>query len=135
MTSLFNLEIKRTLLRAKIHRATVTRARLDYEGSISIDTELMRLGDFVPFERVDIYNCQNGNRFSTYVIPGEKGEIGLNGAAARLVYPGDLVIIASYVEVPESLVKSNYQPKLVFVNERNEMVPLKNRPEPHLETF
>ena len=125
--------MKRSLLRAKIHRATVTRARLDYEGSISICTELMKLGDFVPFEKVDIYNCNNGNRFTTYVIPGEKGEIGLNGAAARLVYPGDLVIIAAYAEVDELDAKLGYQPKLVFVNSKNEAIELSQRPTPHLE--
>jgi aspartate 1-decarboxylase len=124
--------MKRNLLRAKIHRATVTRAKLEYEGSISVCTDLLSQGGFVPFEKVDIYNCNNGQRFSTYIIPGEKGEIGLNGAAARLVYPGDLVIIASYCEVEESEL-STHKPKLVFVDKQNKSIELSTRPEPHLE--
>jgi aspartate 1-decarboxylase len=124
--------MKRNLLRAKIHRATVTRAKLEYEGSISVCTDLLSQGGFVPFEKVDIYNCNNGQRFSTYIIPGEKGEIGLNGAAARLVYPGDLVIIASYCEVEESEL-STHKPKLVFVDKQNKSIELSARPEPHLE--
>jgi L-aspartate 1-decarboxylase (EC 4.1.1.11) len=79
--------LKRHILRAKIHRATVTGANLNYEGSISIDERLLEAGKFVVFEKVDIYNVNNGNRFSTYVIPGKPGEISLNGAAARLCMP------------------------------------------------
>ncbi len=124
--------MKRNLLRAKIHRATVTRAKLEYEGSISVCTDLLSQGGFVPFEKVDIYNCNNGQRFSTYIIPGEKGEIGLNGAAARLVYPGDLVIIAAYCEVEENEL-STHKPKLVFVDKQNKSIELSTRPEPHLE--
>jgi aspartate 1-decarboxylase len=125
--------MKRTLLRAKIHRATVTRAKLDYEGSISICPSLLKQGQFVPFEKVDIYNCNNGQRFSTYVIQGERGEIGLNGAAARLVYPGDLVIIAAYCDVSEEEL-THFKPKLVFVDSQNKAIEdLENRPFPHLE--
>ncbi len=110
--------MKRTLLKSKIHRATVTGADLNYEGSISIDKTLCDKADLIEFEKVDIYNITNGERFSTYVIYGEKGEIGLNGAAARKVHLGDLVIIANYAEYceEESL---NYKAKLVFVDENN----------------
>ncbi|MEN8161280.1 MAG: aspartate 1-decarboxylase, partial [Myxococcota bacterium] len=88
----------RTLLKSKIHRATVTEANLEYEGSVTIDTDLMEAGDLVPYEQVQIYDCTNGSRLTTYAIPGEagSGEICINGAAAHLVKPGDIVIIASY---------------------------------------
>lgn len=110
--------MRRTLLKSKIHRATVTDADLNYEGSISIDPVLIEQADLLPFEKVDIYNCSNGNRFSTYVISGKSGEICLNGAAARLVHRGDLVIIASYAEYDEPEAQS-HQPRLVYVDERN----------------
>lgn len=108
-----------TLLKSKIHRATVTDADLHYEGSIAIDTKLMKAADLNEFEKVDIYNINTGARFSTYVIKGSVGEISLNGAAARLVQKGDLVIIASYAEYDENE-SSSHKPKLVFVNEKNE---------------
>lgn len=88
--------MQRTLLKSKIHRATVTGADLNYEGSIAIDPVICKKANLVEFEKVDIYNVNNGNRFSTYVILGKDHEISLNGAAARLVLPGDLIIIASY---------------------------------------
>lgn len=110
--------MKRTLLKSKIHRATVTGADLNYEGSISIDKLLCDEANLIEFEKVDIYNITNGERFSTYVIYGEKGEIGLNGAAARKVHLGDLVIIASYAEYNEDE-SFNYKAKLVFVDEDN----------------
>ena len=110
--------MKRTLLKSKIHRATVTGADLNYEGSISIDKTLCDKADLIEFEKVDIYNITNGERFSTYVIYGEKGEIGLNGAAARKVHLGDLVIIANYAEYNEEE-SINYKAKLVFVDENN----------------
>ncbi len=94
--------MRRTLLKSKIHRATVTDADLNYEGSISIDPVLCEQADLQPFEKVEIYNCNNGNRFSTYVIAGKPGEVCLNGAAARLVHRGDLVIIASYADYEEA---------------------------------
>ncbi|NOX66316.1 MAG: aspartate 1-decarboxylase [Chlorobi bacterium] len=108
----------RTLLKSKIHRATVTYADLNYEGSISIDKILCDKANLIEFEKVDIYNITNGERFSTYVIYGGKGEIGLNGAAARKVHVGDLIIIASYAEYDEDEC-SNYKAKLVFVDEHN----------------
>ena len=110
--------MKRTLLKSKIHRATITGADLNYEGSISIDKSLCEKSELIEFEKVDIYNITNGERFSTYVIFGEKGEIGLNGAAARKVHVGDLIIIASYAEYSEEE-SSNYKAKLVFVDENN----------------
>lgn len=109
------------MLKCKIHRATVTDADLNYEGSISIDPALCDAAGLRLFEQVDIYNCNNGARFTTYVIHGKKGEICLNGAAARLVHKGDKVIIASYAQFDE-MEASNYQPRLVFVDENNEKV-------------
>ncbi len=110
--------MQRTMLKSKIHRATVTGADMNYEGSIAIDKKLIEAANLLEFERVDIYNINNGQRFSTYVILGGKGEISLNGAAARLVQPGDLVIIASYAEYEENELKT-HNPKIVFVDERN----------------
>ena len=88
----------RSMLKSKIHRATITDADLNYEGSISIDSCLMEAADILPFERIMVYNISNGSRFDTYVIEGERGSgsICLNGAAARKGSPGDLIIIASY---------------------------------------
>lgn len=111
----------RTMLKSKIHRATVTGSDLSYEGSIAIDTELCKAADLLEFEKVEIYNINNGARFSTYVIPGRRGEVSLNGAAARMVQPGDLVIIASYVNLPDEEAK-NLNPKIVLVNELNALV-------------
>lgn len=114
-----------TMLKSKIHRATVTEANLNYEGSISIDQALCEAARLLPFERVEIYNCNNGARFSTYVIYGKTGEICLNGAAARNVHVGDLVIIASYAEFKEKEA-IEHKPQLVMVNERNEIKELHN---------
>lgn len=107
-----------TMLKSKIHRATVTQAELSYEGSISICPELIEAAGLFIHERIDVYNCSNGARFSTYVIEGAKGEICLNGAAARLVQPGDLVILASYCNVPAAEARKHV-PTVVFVNEKN----------------
>ncbi len=107
-----------SLLKSKIHRATVTDANLNYEGSISIDRSLCDIAHLRPYERVEIYNCNNGARFSTYVIYGDKGEICLNGAAARHAHSGDLVIIASYAQMTDSEA-SVHKPQLVFVDEEN----------------
>lgn len=112
-----------SLLKCKIHRATVTGADLNYEGSISIDPELIEAAGLIPYERVDIYNCNNGQRFSTYVIVGNKGEICLNGAAARLVHKGDIVIIASFATMEFEEAKK-YQPKVVFVDSENRIKSL-----------
>lgn len=110
------------MLKGKIHRATVTGAILDYEGSISICPDLAKAAGFRIWERVDIYNVNNGARFSTYVIGGEKGEVCLNGAAARHVQKGDLVIIASYCSVDESEADS-HQPRIVLVDGQNRPKP------------
>jgi aspartate 1-decarboxylase len=113
--------MKRIMLKSKIHRASVTDANIDYNGSIAIDSELCAQADLLNFEKVDIYNLHNGARFSTYVIPGKKGEICLNGAAARLVQKNDLIIIASYAQYDEQELNV-YQPRLVFVDENNQVV-------------
>lgn len=110
-------------LKSKIHRATVTDADLSYEGSVSIDPVLCEAARLHEFEKVDIYNCNNGERFSTYVIYGKPGEVCLNGAAARLVHRGDLVIICSYLQLSEKEVPG-YKPRLIFVDEKNEIKKL-----------
>lgn len=110
-----------TLLKAKIHRATVTDANLNYEGSISIDPALYQAAGIVPFEKVDIYNCNNGARIATYVIEGKPGEVCLNGAAARHALPGDKVIIAAYCQLHSDEV-AEHEPRLVFVGDRNRIV-------------
>ncbi len=114
----------RTLLKSKIHRATVTEANLEYEGSITIDSELMRAADLLPWERVDIYDCTNGNRLQTYVIEGEpgSGEVCVNGAAAHLVKPHDVVIIASYAQFDEAQARA-WTAKRVFVDGANRPRP------------
>ena len=95
--------MKRTMLKSKIHRATVTEANVEYEGSVTIDRNLMDAAKMLPYELVDIYDITNGNRLQTYVIEGERGsgEICINGAAAHLIKPLDLVIICSYVQVDD----------------------------------
>ena len=110
----------RKMLKSKIHRATVTGADLEYEGSITIDCKLLEAADIIPYEAVDIWNVNNGARFQTYAIAGKPGSgtICVNGAAAHLVSRGDLVIIASWIEV-ESAEACRFQPRLVFVDERN----------------
>lgn len=107
-----------TLLKSKIHRAKVTGADLNYEGSIAIDKNLIKAANLNLFERVEIYNISNGERFATYVIEGKDGEISLNGAAARLVHIGDLIIVASYCQLDEKEV-SSHKPIVVFVDEKN----------------
>ena len=113
----------RIMLKSKIHRATVTGADLNYEGSITIDKDLLDAANISLYEQVQIYNITNGSRFETYVIEGERGsgEICLNGAAARCVQKGDLIIIASYILLPEQDVKT-YKPVYVFVDKNNKMV-------------
>ncbi len=115
--------MKRTMLKSKIHMATVTDANINYEGSISIDQKLCSAADFIEFEKVDIYNCTNGSRFSTYVIFGKPGEVCLNGAAARLTQIGDRIIIASYAKMDDSQCKT-HKPLIVFVDESNNITPL-----------
>lgn len=110
----------RKMLRSKIHRATVTGADLHYEGSITIDSDLMAQGDLLANQEVEIWNVTNGERFRTYVLEGQPGSgvVCINGAAAHKVTRGDLVIIASFGWMEEAEAR-DYQPKLVFVDERN----------------
>ena len=113
----------RTMLKSKIHRAHVTEVNLDYEGSITIDRTLMDVGDILPFERVEVLNINNGARFSTYAIEGEanSGVIGINGAAARLVAKGDMVIILSYCQFPDSEAVT-MMPTMVYVGNKNRII-------------
>ena len=114
------------MCKSKIHRATVTEAELAYEGSISVDEILLDAADIIPYEMVQVFNINNGQRFETYAIPGPKnsGQICLNGAAARLGVIGDKVIIISSAMVDESDV-SSFSPKVVFVNDKNKITPKK----------
>jgi len=114
--------VQRTMLQSKIHRATVTDANLNYEGSITVDEMLMEKANLIPFEQVHIYNINNGERFQTYVIPGPRnsGTICLNGAAARKVAKGDLIIIANYVTMDAEEAK-HHIPKLVYVDAQNRL--------------
>ena len=110
----------RTMLKSKIHRATVTEANIEYEGSVSIDPALLDAADMLPYERVEIWNCSNGNRLRTYVIEGERGsgEICINGAAAHLMKPLDLVIIATWTQIEDAEVEG-YDARRVFVDHHN----------------
>ncbi len=110
----------RIMLKSKIHRATVTQTEINYEGSITIDRKLMEAADIIPFEQVQVLNINNGARFATYAIEGGKGEICLNGAAARMVTLGDRVIILSYCHVDDEEAR-NLTPKLVYVDANNAM--------------
>ena len=112
--------MQRTLLKSKIHRATVTDAQLHYEGSITIDLDLMRAADIVEHEQVQIYNVDNGNRLTTYAIPGPAGSgvICINGAAAHLVSPRHLIIICSYAQFEEAELKT-HRPMVVHVDANN----------------
>jgi len=115
----------RHFLLGKVHRATVTRADIDYVGSITIDVALMQAAGFLENEKIDIYDVTNGARISTYVIPGARGsgEIGINGAAAHLVKPGDLVILASYgwMSLQEATL---HRPRVVHVDAENRIVQI-----------
>lgn len=116
--------MERKMLKSKIHRATLTGADLQYEGSVTIDAALMEAADILPYEAVCIWDVNNGSRLETYAIEGERGSgvVCVNGAAARLVAPGDLVIIASFVSMDEREARS-HEPRLVFVDERNRILP------------
>jgi aspartate 1-decarboxylase len=112
----------RTMLKCKIHRARVTDGNIAYEGSVTIDKKLMEAADILPYEQVHILNINNGARFHTYAIEGEAGggEICLNGAAARLVAKGDIVIILAYQEMEDSECR-NYHPRLIYVDAQNKI--------------
>ena len=113
--------MRRRLMKSKIHRARVTDANLDYVGSVSIDTELMALADIVAFEQVAVLDIDNGARFETYAMEGGPGEICLNGAAARLVAPGDRVILITYADYDQDEVEGHV-PRIVHVDGRNRVI-------------
>lgn len=113
----------RMMMKGKIHRARVTEADINYEGSITIDRRLMEAADILPYEKVHVLDVTNGARLETYAIEGGPGEICVNGAAARLITKGDTVIILTYHWVPEEQAR-NYHPRKVFVNSNNEIVEL-----------
>jgi aspartate 1-decarboxylase len=115
--------MRRRMLKSKIHRATVTGADLHYVGSISLDPELMELADILEHEQVAVLDIDNGARFETYAIVGQPGEVCLNGAAARLVQPGDKVIVITYGEY-EAAELADYEPTVVHVDSRNQPVTL-----------
>lgn len=110
--------MQRVLMKSKIHRATVTRADLHYEGSCGIDPALMRLADIVPGEQLHIVNVSNGSRAVTYAIEGGPGEVALNGAMAHIGEPGDLVILITYASVDEAE-RAGFQPRVVMVDPKN----------------
>jgi aspartate 1-decarboxylase len=115
----------REMLKSKIHRATVTQADLHYVGSITISGELIEAADLLPGEKVDVVDIDNGARLSTYVIEGprDSGVIGINGAAARLISPGDLVIVIGYATVEDAEAR-RLEPRIVFVDEENRIVAM-----------
>ena len=118
----------RTMLKGKIHRATVTEANLDYEGSIAIDKRLLGAADILPYEKVQVVDLTNGMRLETYAIEADQysGTICINGAAARLVQKGDEIIIMSFARVDESEV-SNIRPSIVRVDERNQVIEVTDK--------
>ncbi|MBG6084234.1 aspartate 1-decarboxylase [Zhihengliuella flava] len=121
--------MKRTMFKSKIHRATVTQADLHYVGSVTVDSDLLDAADILPGELVHIVDVTNGARLETYTIAGERGSgvIGINGAAAHLINPGDTVILISYAEMDTAEARE-YVPRVVHVNESNEMIQLGEDP-------
>ncbi|CAN7481148.1 aspartate 1-decarboxylase [Cupriavidus necator] len=118
--------MQRIMLRAKLHRVTVTQADLNYEGSCGIDQDLLDAADMKEFEKIELYNVNNGERFSTYIIKGERGsgEISLNGAAARRAHLGDQLIICTYAPMSDEEIAA-YKPKVILVNESNGIKEIK----------
>lgn len=112
--------MKRQMFKSKIHRATVTGANVDYEGSISIDSELMRLADIFPYEAVHVWDITNGARLMTYAIEGKSGEICVNGAGAKLCKVGDLIIIATFAELTDKRA-IKWNPLVINVNSNNKV--------------
>ena len=112
--------MQRTLLKSKLHRVLVTASELEYEGSCAIDDNLLEAGDIREYERIEIYNVNNGDRFATYAIRGQRGSgmISVNGAAARRAAVGDVLIIATYATLNE-IELAHFEPKLVYVDEKN----------------
>jgi len=126
--------VRRTMMKSKIHRATVTGADLNYVGSISLDPELMALADILEWEKVHVLDINNGARFETYAIAGRPGEVTLNGAAARLVHHGDRVIVITYAEYEESEL-TRFAPTIVHVDDRNCPVPDPTTSAPAIDPF
>lgn len=112
-----------TMMKSKIHRATITEANLNYEGSMTVDRDLMDAAQMIPYEQIHVLNVNTGDRFVTYVIEGERGsgEICLNGAAARMGHPGDLIIAITYAQMDAEEAK-DYKPCAVYVDEANKIV-------------
>ena len=110
----------REMLRAKVHRATVTETNVNYEGSLTLDARLMEAAGMVPYERIDVYNADSGTRFSTYLIPGEAGSgvVCVNGAAAHLARAGDRIIVASYAALADAEI-ATHRPTVVLVDAAN----------------
>ena len=115
--------MRRRMMKSKIHRATVTGADLHYVGSISVDPDLLALADILPNEQVAVLDIDNGARFETYAIVGEPGEVCLNGAAARLVSPGDRVIVITYADYEAAELEA-YEPVVVHVDTANRPLPV-----------
>lgn len=124
------------MLKSKIHRACVTHADLDYEGSITLSPELLKASNILPFEAVNVWNVTAGTRFETYAIKGhpKSTAVCVNGAAAHLVTPGDIIIIASFIQLAEEQCES-FIPTVVFVDERNQMREMRAEVVPLLETI
>lgn len=118
--------MRRVLLKAKIHKATVTETNLNYEGSLTLDESLMKAADMIPYEQVHVYNISNGERFLTYLIKGAKnsGVVAVNGAAAHKAKVGDKLIIASYVSLEEGEIDF-FMPKILIVDENNRLKEIK----------
>ena len=114
--------MQRIMMKSKIHRATITGADLNYVGSISLDPALMELADILEWEKVAVLDIDNGARFETYAIVGGPGEVTLNGAAARLVHPGDRVIVITYADYEDTELEG-FTPTIVHVDDRNRPVP------------
>jgi len=119
--------MRRHMLRSKLHRVTVTHSELDYEGSVAIDGRLLDAADIHDYERIEVYNVRNGERFSTYAIRADEGSgiISVNGAAAHKADPGDIVIICAYAELEEKELVS-FKPRLVYVDARNHITHTRN---------
>lgn len=118
--------MRRVMLKAKIHKATVTETNLNYEGSLALDESLMKAADMIPYEQVHVYNISNGERFLTYLIKGAKnsGVVAVNGAAAHKAKVGDKLIIASYVSLEEGEIDF-FMPKILIVDENNRLKEIK----------
>lgn len=118
--------MRRTLMKSKVHRATVTMADLDYVGSITLDRDLMDAADLLPHERVQVLDVTNGARLETYVIEGERGSgtVGINGAAAHLVHPGDVVLIVSYADLDDAEARA-WTPTVVHVDAGNRITDIR----------